>query len=181
MELGQRKFDGQRLARMDIEYSKGQSDIFSKARRSQIMSRVRGKNTQPEMAVRSILHAAGFRYRLHRRDLPGNPDIAILKHKIVIFVHGCFWHQHQNCKKQTIPKQNHAFWEKKLAQNVIRDAAAYRELEKLGWKAVIIWECEIKKRPDGIIEKIQRAILANDHSAQIGHPSSNFEEGATPI
>lgn len=143
------------------------------------MSRIRSKNTQPEMAVRSRLLAAGFRYRLHRRDLPGNPDIALPKYKIVFFVHGCFWHQHPNCKKKTIPKQNFAFWEKKLAGNVHRDSAAYRELEKLGWKPVIVWECEVKKRPAGVIEKIERAIIGNHRSTGNVRQDSKIEEGAT--
>ncbi|MGO8943896.1 MAG: very short patch repair endonuclease [Syntrophobacteraceae bacterium] len=165
---------------MSIERPENGTDIFSKAKRSQIMSVVRSKDTKPEKVVRSKLHAAGFRFRLHRHDLTGNPDIVLPKHRVAIFVHGCFWHQHPNCKKKTIPKQNSAFWEKKLLRNVQRDHAAYRELTELGWEIVVIWECEVKKRPDGVIEKIEQAIIGDNGSADKGHFASKIEERAIP-
>jgi DNA mismatch endonuclease (patch repair protein) len=91
------------------------SDIYSEQKRSEVMSRVKAQNTKPELQVRSWLHKRGYRYRLHRADLPGSPDIVLQKHKTVIFVHGCFWHQHQGCKKATIPQNNRDFWKEKLA------------------------------------------------------------------
>ena len=118
-------------------------DRISKERRSWNMSRVRSKDTKPEVAVRSMLHRQGFRFRLHRGDLPGTPDIVLPKYKTVIFVHGCFWHRHQGCKYAYTPKSRTGFWAKKFAQNVERDRRARRCLAEEGWRAVIIWECQI--------------------------------------
>lgn len=109
------------------------------------MARVRSKNTKPEKCVRSALHRLGFRFRLHRRDLPGIPDIVLPKHKTVIFVHGCFWHQHEGCKKATLPKQNAATWAAKLSRNVARDAEVRQALEMLGWQVELVWECELRQ------------------------------------
>lgn len=120
-------------------------DHLSKEKRSWNMSRIRSKNTKPEMIVRSILHRMGYRFRLHRKDLPGKPDIVLPKYKTVIFVHGCFWHRHPNCKDSTIPTSNVEFWNAKFNGNVARDAANQKELKSMGWDVVIIWECEIKK------------------------------------
>jgi len=108
------------------------------------MSRVRGKNTSPEMRVRRVAHALGLRYRLHRRDLPGRPDITFPKHGVVLFVHGCFWHRHAQCKKASNPKSRFEYWEAKFAGNVDRDARAAADLERLGWRVATIWECETK-------------------------------------
>ena len=107
------------------------------------MSRIRGKSTSPEIAVRKALHKAGFRFRLHRKDLPGKPDIVLPKYKTVIFVHGCFWHSH-GCKDSRTPKTNTEFWCSKLTQNVRRDMGNIRNLKNLGWNVKVIWECEIK-------------------------------------
>jgi len=109
-----------------------------------MMSRVKGKNTKPEIAVRKWLHGQGFRFRLHRKDLPGKPDIALPKYKTVIFVHGCFWHRHHGCKRCITPSTNTEFWEEKFRKNVERDAKNREALETLGWKVIVIWECEIK-------------------------------------
>lgn len=108
------------------------------------MSSVKGKNTKPERVVRSLLHRSGFRFRLHRKDLPGCPDIVLPKYKTVIFVHGCFWHRHSGCPRTTTPKTNVDSWEKKFADNVARDERNRTALEELGWKVIVIWECEIK-------------------------------------
>jgi len=107
------------------------------------MARIGSKNTKPEIKVRSILHRMGFRFRLHNKKLPGTPDIILSKHKSVIFVHGCFWHRHQNCKRASIPKTNQEFWERKFRANEQRDAIAYKDLRNLGWNVVVVWECEI--------------------------------------
>ena len=114
--------------------------------RSRNMSAVRGKNTKPEIIVRRLLHSLGYRYRLHRRDLPGRPDIVLPKFRTCIFVHGCFWHQHPNCKRATIPKTNRSFWLKKFHQNQARDAEAEKALCDQGWRVLVVWECEIKNK-----------------------------------
>jgi DNA mismatch endonuclease (patch repair protein) len=124
------------------------TDIYTQEKRSDLMSRVKSKNTKPELAVRSILHRMGYRFRLHRKDLPGIPDLILPKFKTVIFVHGCFWHQHEGCKKATLPKQNADFWLDKLTQNIERDRRVQAELEELGWQVFTVWECEVKKGSD---------------------------------
>lgn len=106
------------------------------------MKRVRGKNTKPEIIVRRALHAAGYRFRLHRRGLPGSPDIVLPKHRLVIFVHGCFWHRHEGCPKTTTPRTRTEFWNAKFATNQLRDEAAVETLRLQGWTVVIVWECE---------------------------------------
>ena len=117
-------------------------DRLTPEERSLNMSRIRNKNTRPEKIVRSLLHRLGFRFRLHRRDLPGTPDIVLPGRKAVIFVHGCFWHQHKGCKDSGIPKTNTEFWETKLNKNVERDKKNTAALKQLGWKVLEIWECE---------------------------------------
>ncbi|GBE05771.1 very short patch repair protein [bacterium BMS3Abin10] len=107
------------------------------------MSRIQSKNTTPEKTVRSLLHQMGYRFRLHRKKLSGKPDIILPKYKSVVFVHGCFWHRHKNCKDATTPKSNTAFWKKKFKLNVERDKKNQKELHRQGWKLIIIWQCEI--------------------------------------
>ncbi len=119
-------------------------DTVSKEVRSRNMSAIRSKNTNPETVVRSLLFALGYRYRLHKKDLPGKPDIILKKHNTVIFVHGCFWHQHKECKRANIPKSNKKYWIPKLERNVERDKINKRELNRLGWNVITIWECETK-------------------------------------
>lgn len=113
------------------------------------MSRVRGKNTTPEMRVRRIAHSLGLRYRLHRRDLPGRPDLTFAKYRVALFVHGCFWHRHPQCRKASDPKSRVDYWQAKFAANVDRDARVKQDLERLGWHVAMIWECETKS-PDEI-------------------------------
>ena len=108
------------------------------------MSRVRAKNTSPEMRVRRTAHSLGLRYRLHQCDLPGTPDLVFPKHRVVILVHGCFWHRHPGCKKATTPKSRVQFWRDKFERNLARDQRASHELQMLGWRVAIIWECETK-------------------------------------
>ena len=108
------------------------------------MSRVKGKNTTPEMRVRRAAHASGLRFRLHRKDLPGKPDLVFPKFRVAMFVHGCFWHRHNACSKASMPKSRTEFWRDKFDANVSRDARVEAELEALGWRVVTIWECETK-------------------------------------
>ena len=108
------------------------------------MSRIKGKNTKPEMIVRSMLHKMGYRFRLHRKDLPGNPDIVLPKYKTVIFVNGCFWHRHEGCKYAYMPKSRVDFWQKKFSDTIKRDRKNKADLESAGWKIIVIWECQTK-------------------------------------
>lgn len=120
------------------------TDVFDTATRRKVMSRVRSKNTKPELRVRKLLHALGYRFRLHRRDLPGTPDIVLPRWKSVIFVHGCFWHVHEGCKRATTPESNRDYWEAKLEGNKIRDAENIKKLQSMGYRCLIVWECETK-------------------------------------
>lgn len=129
-------------------------DVVSSEVRSQMMAAVRGKNSIPELTVRSIVHRLGLRFRLHRRDLAGTPDLVFPGRGAVIFVHGCFWHQHK-CAKGGIPKTRRKFWQTKLNANRARDLRANRLLRKQGWRVLTIWECEIKK-PDIVRQRIIR-------------------------
>jgi DNA mismatch endonuclease (patch repair protein) len=113
------------------------------------MASIRGKNTLPERTVRRVLHELGFRFRLHRRELPGRPDIVLPKWKLAILVHGCFWHQHRGCRFAVMPKSNYEFWSLKLGSNVARDERTVASLHEAGWRTLIIWECALKK-PFGI-------------------------------
>ena len=121
--------------------------------RSRNMSAIKSKNTKPEIAVRKLLHSMGFRFRLHRKDLPGSPDIVLPKYKTVIFVHGCFWHRHENCKYASIPKTRKEFWESKFKANVKRDKEIQEKIKNIDWQSVVVWECEIKN------EKIKDKLL----------------------
>jgi len=119
-------------------------DIWTKEKRSYVMSRIRSKNTKPELSLRSWLHKNGFRFRIHRKDLPGKPDIVLPKYKTVIFVHGCFWHYHATCREGRIPNTNSKFWHEKLSKNISRDLLHQEKLVELGWRVVIVWECELE-------------------------------------
>ena len=122
------------------------------AARSRNMAAIKGKNTKPELLVRSWLHRNGFRFRLHRKDLPGKPDIVLPKYKTVIFVHGCFWHSH-GCKNSVLPKIRRVFWENKLNDNARRDVRMKRAIRELGWRTFVVWECELRTKPDQIARR----------------------------
>ncbi len=124
------------------------------------MSRIRGKDTGPEIAVRSSLHRLGFRFRLHVNDLPGRPDIVLPKYRTVIFVHGCFWHRHKGCRFAYTPKTRTAFWTAKFAENVARDALNRQSLEGLGWRVLVIWECQIERASGLPVEVVGSLRLA---------------------
>ena len=119
------------------------TDKISKEVRSRNMAAIKSKNTKPEIIVRRFLHRHGYRFRLHRKDLPGNPDITLTRYKTVIFVHGCFWHQHKKCKNAVMPKTNVTFWQDKLKGNIRRDIKNVKLLKEKGWKVITIWECEV--------------------------------------
>lgn len=133
------------------------TDIVDAATRSRMMAGIRGKDTKPELLVRSYLHRNGLRYRLHVKDLPGKPDIVLPKYRTVVFVHGCFWHQHPGCKYAVMPGNNKAFWKNKLEGNAIRDKKNIALLRKGGWKCHTIWECQVhsEKRLAGLVSKIR--------------------------
>lgn len=134
------------------------SDVFSKEKRSQIMSKVRATETKPEIKVRKFLFSKGFRYRKNSKSLPGKPDIVFPKYKTVVFVNGCFWHGHKNCDAASIPKSNKSYWKNKISTNIARDKGKKSELKKAGWKVYVIWECQItKRRLENLAEKISVA------------------------
>lgn len=120
------------------------SDIFERAKRSEIMSRIRGRDTKPEVVVRQIAHRLGFRFRLHRKDLPGSPDLVFPRYRAIIMVHGCFWHRHPGCKYAYTPKTRVQFWQTKFEGNVARDRRNDLALSERGWRTMVIWECETK-------------------------------------
>ena len=123
------------------------TDVFSEAKRSAVMRRVRGKDTSPEVRVRKVLTRLGARYRLHRADLPGKPDIVLPGRRLVLFVHGCFWHGHDCARGARVPKANRDYWLAKVGRNRARDLAAREALAALGWRVETIWECELKDTP----------------------------------
>ena len=120
------------------------ADIMSGSARSRLMSRIRGKDTMPELRVRRYLHSRGLRFRLHAKDLPGKPDMVFPRYRTVLFVHGCFWHQHPGCVYAVMPASNTKFWRSKLEGNVLRDDRHASALESLGWRVLVVWECEVR-------------------------------------
>ena len=145
------------------------ADIVSASKRSQMMSGIKGMNSVPEMLVRKRLFAAGYRFRLHRRDLPGKPDISMAGRKIAIFVHGCFWHAHQGCKYANTPSTRTEFWTSKLRGNVDRDRRAAYELAEMGWRVLIVWECAMRDRgaAAGLHEALQAWIEGGASTGEI--------------
>jgi DNA mismatch endonuclease (patch repair protein) len=129
------------------------TDKLTKNARSALMSRVRNKHTAPEVAVRKALHAAGFRFRLHRRDLPGRPDISLPKYRLAVFVHGCFWHGH-DCRRGRLPTSNTQFWEEKIGRNRERDRLSGHALAALGWSSTTIWGCRIQADTKVLIDRL---------------------------
>ncbi|MCP4115877.1 MAG: DNA mismatch endonuclease Vsr [Desulfobacteraceae bacterium] len=136
-------------------------DTLNKKERSNRMALVRDKDTKPEMIVRRLLHGLGYRYRLHVKDLPGKPDLVFKSRKKVIFVHGCFWHRHEGCKLARLPKSRLDFWRPKLEGNKNRDRRNQVDLQKMGWKYMVIWECQIKDL-DCLKEKVNKFLTDSD-------------------
>lgn len=129
-------------------------DHLTKEQRSWNMSRIRDRDTRPEVILRSMLHRAGYRFRKNVKNLPGKPDIVLPKYRTVIFVHCCFWHRHKGCKYATTPSTNVEFWQKKFAANIANDKKHARALRKLGWKVITVWECEVDRMVDGMPNKL---------------------------
>lgn len=153
------------------------ADVFSKQKRSEVMSRIRSRDTRPERAVRSMLHRKGYRFRLHARGLPGKPDIVLSSLRTIVFVHGCFWHRHNGCPFAYTPKSRGEFWSEKFESNIARDSRARLKLQNLGWRVLTIWECELRspaslsRRLDVTLRKARASRMATHlgHSKQIRH------------
>jgi DNA mismatch endonuclease (patch repair protein) len=135
------------------------TDVFGPAKRSEIMRKIGPKDSEPERQIRSVVHRMGYRFRLHGRDLPGTPDIVLPRHRKVIFMHSCFFHSHKGCRRATIPETRSKFWQNKVEGNARRDQANCRKLKRLGWDALVIWQCEIKKSPEARLRTRMRQFL----------------------
>jgi len=140
-------------------------DIVSAAKRSEMMAGIRSADTKPEIFVRQLLHRSGYRFRLHRKDLPGRPDIVLPKYKTVIFVNGCFWHGHKGCKHFRLPKSRTEFWEKKIGGNIERDRKKLEACKELGWNVIVVWECDlppkVKKMDDNLFIRLTETIKSH--------------------
>ena len=131
------------------------SDVFSRRKRSEVMSRIKGRDTKPELKVRSVLHRLGFRFRVHKAGLVGRPDIVLSRYKTVVFVHGCFWHRHPGCKFAYTPRSRVRFWMRKLRGNIERDRLVRGRLRRLGWNVLVVWECDLREP-----ERLKRRLLS---------------------
>lgn len=151
------------------------ADTMTQEQRSRCMAAIKGKDTKPEMTVRRYLFSRGLRYRVQVRDLPGTPDIVLPKYKTVVFVDGCFWHGHKDCRYYRLPKSNFDFWKSKIERNIARDTSDEEKLRALGWRVIRVWECKIKKVSDRekVLNRLYREI--------VGIPQLNdFEIETTP-
>lgn len=132
------------------------TDVVDRKTRSRMMAAITGRNTAPERIVRSFLHRAGLRFRLHRRDLPGRPDLILPRYRTAVFVHGCFWHRHTGCRFATTPASNKEFWARKFEENVRRDRRTIRTLRRAGWRVIVVWECRTGERHlERVLQKIR--------------------------
>ena len=134
------------------------TDHLTPEKRSWNMSRVRSGHTKPELIIRSLLHRAGFRFKLKNNNLPGSPDIVLPKYRTALFIHGCYWHRHAGCSKATMPKSNKEFWLKKFDKNVARDRRVQSELNELQWRVLVLWECEIMKDPLAVFDTVAQQL-----------------------
>jgi DNA mismatch endonuclease, patch repair protein len=165
-----------------IAYAPHMADTLTPSERSLLMSKIRSKNTAPERAVRSLLHRAGYRFRIHVRALPGTPDIVLTRYRLVVFVHGCFWHRHPGCKVATTPKTHKKFWTAKFARNVANDQKHRRKLRRMGWRVVTVWACQLKS-PEKVLARIEKAMqpLAKKPSfAYVLHEETFLDQFADP-
>jgi DNA mismatch endonuclease, patch repair protein len=145
------------------------TDFMTPKQRSQTMSKVRGYNTEPEKFIRSRLHTQGFRFRINNSSLPGKPDIVLKKYNAIIFIHGCFWHNHKGCKKSKLPDTRHEFWRKKITDTVRRDQRNISDLSKLGWRIATVWECRTQKKDvlDQTTKKLSKWLKGNKRQIEI--------------
>lgn len=139
-------------------------DVVAPEIRSRMMASIKSRNTRPEMQVRRHLHALGFRYRLHRKGMPGKPDIVLPKYQIAIFIHGCFWHGHRGCRFATVPATRTEFWMAKISANQERDATAVSRLRERGWRIATIWECALRAKPDETMRRLVDFIVSSEVS-----------------
>ena len=152
-------------------------DTLTPAQRSALMSRIRGANTKPELAVRRALHAHGYRFRLHGRGLPGRPDLVFRRRRVVVFVHGCFWHRHDGCAKSRLPKSRAEYWRAKFETNVERDERNVRALAAEGWRVFVAWECEVE-RDETLLDRLT-SFLGPPRSAAPAQAAKRENGGAT--
>ncbi|TJX14887.1 DNA mismatch endonuclease Vsr [Tissierella creatinini] len=145
------------------------ADVFSKDKRSEIMAKIRGKDTKIEMVVRKWIFAHGFRYRKNDKRFPGTPDIVLPKYKTVIFINGCFWHGHEHCKLSHMPKSNVEYWEHKISRNIENDIKNQEDIKMMGWNFIIVWECQLKENTEEVLENLIEKIEENK-----GHKSSRL-------
>lgn len=145
-------------------------DIVDKATRSRMMSNIRGRDTGPELLLRSALHQLGFRFRIHAKSLPGKPDLVFSKYRAVIFMHGCFWHRHRDCRWATIPATRPDFWNAKFSANIERDARVHAALLHSGWRVATVWECALRRRPDvnAVAEIVAKWLPAGIETLEVG-------------
>lgn len=146
-------------------------DVVDAATRSRMMKGIRSRDTQPEMHVRKYLHAHGFRYRLHARDLPGSPDLVLPKYRVAIFVHGCFWHRHEGCKYATAPVSNAERWQLKFNANIERDARKESMLRAAGWRVMVVWECELRRTPEVRLRQLVSDITSKADPLNVTGPT----------
>jgi len=156
------------------------ADTVTAAVRSRMMAGIRGKDTGPELFVRRLLHRMGFRFRIHPTHLAGRPDLVLPKHRVAVFVHGCFWHQHPGCRYATVPASNKVFWVQKLGRNRERDAEVQEMLSGAGWRVLTIWECRIRdsQHDDDLAEKFSRWIRSARKTGEFPRPKSWGKSGA---
>jgi DNA mismatch endonuclease (patch repair protein) len=173
------KVQGPNRASLGVSELSFMADKFSPEKRSWVMSRILGENTTPERRTRSVLHRLGFRFRLHRKDLPGKPDIVLPGRKCVVFVHGCFWHGH-DCPRAALPATNREFWETKIGKNYDRDLRIRNELRKAGWKVFTVWQCETK---DDVVlsKKLSRYLRGTDSQSKFKPNSFSLRKVNTSI
>lgn len=153
------------------------ADVVTAETRSRMMSGIRGKDTKPEMAVRQALYAAGFRFRLHRRDLPGVPDVVLSGRRVAVFVHGCFWHRHEGCRLAAVPSTRPEFWKSKLEGNALRDRRIVEQLRALGWRVLVVWECAIRDvgTRSGLPRILAQWVMGDETAGEIrGTPRSGI-------
>ena len=145
------------------------TDVFTKQKRSEVMSRIRGKDTKPELLVRRYLHGLGFRFRLHKKGVPGRPDLWLPKYNAAIFVNGCYWHQHQGCKYAYTPKQNKQFWKAKLESNIARDLENLAKLKSHGIRVLVVWECQLNsiKAREQTLPKISAWVTSSNNKHEL--------------